>query len=188
MLGSLSFKCVCVALLIVQQVIIARLRRLVTHDKLTGVYNRYYFEKCLKRLNGRRYSPLTLIFADMDKLKEVNDAYGHAQGDEVLIAIAKLLKERAPRRAIVSRIGGDEFVVVVPRYDELKTMNYVREVKSDILLKQKDFNDMLSASIGFAIHKYKDETVEGALKRADLAMYAEKELARDKSRPYHQMN
>jgi PAS domain S-box-containing protein len=91
-----------------------RLRYMSTHDTLTGFYNRTFFEEELQRLATQRIVPVSVIMVDVDGLKEVNDTLGHAAGDKVLRQTASVLLSVFRAEDIVARIGGDEFVVILP--------------------------------------------------------------------------
>ncbi|MBU4540987.1 MAG: diguanylate cyclase [Firmicutes bacterium] len=81
------------------------------HDHLTGLYNRRYFEKELKRIDGRRHFPLSIIMGDINNLKMINDSFGHLAGDEVIYAAGKTLKKFCRPNDVIARWGGDEFVL-----------------------------------------------------------------------------
>ena len=90
------------------------IRFLGFHDALTALYNRGFFETEFERLDQERQLPLSIIFADMNNLKYINDNYGHTVGDECLIQLANILREACRREDIVCRWGGDEFVILLP--------------------------------------------------------------------------
>lgn len=91
------------------------LRYLSTHDALTGVHNRAFFERELQRLEKERFFPVSFIVCDLDGLKIVNDALGHDKGDELLCRAARVFMECVPGSSVVTRVGGDEFVIILPQ-------------------------------------------------------------------------
>lgn len=86
-------------------------------DKLTGLYNRAYFEEQINKLDDNEYYPLTLIIGDLNGLKAVNDNLGHLEGDKLLVEIAKVLKGSCRKEDLVFRWGGDEFIILLPNSD-----------------------------------------------------------------------
>ncbi len=89
-----------------------------THDALTGLYNRLFFETEFTRLEKSRLYPISIIMAEVDELKKINDTFGLNAGDQVLIAVARLLSNAFRNEDIICRYGGDDFVVLLPSSDE----------------------------------------------------------------------
>lgn len=87
------------------------------HDVLTGLYNRAFFDEELKRLDTERQLPLSVIIGDINGLKLINDALGHAEGDKLLVAMSKILKNCCRAEDIIARTGGDEFGILLPKTD-----------------------------------------------------------------------
>ena len=94
-----------------------KIRFLSFHDSLTNLYNRSFFEAEKKRLDTARQLPLSIIMGDVNGLKLTNDAFGHTEGDKLLIAIADILKACCRKEEIIARIGGDEFCIILPQTD-----------------------------------------------------------------------
>jgi diguanylate cyclase (GGDEF)-like protein len=150
-----------------------QLRHQSTHDILTGLYNRTFFEEELLRIEKSREFPVSIIVADVDDLKLVNDKQGHAVGDELLRHLSIVLQEVFRASDVVARIGGDEFVVLLPQTDSLTVVGTISRIRNNINEHNIKYPDLpLSASLGTS-------TVDGgklsdALSIADGCMYAEK--------------
>jgi diguanylate cyclase (GGDEF)-like protein/PAS domain S-box-containing protein len=151
-----------------------KLRYMSTHDMLTGLYNRAYFDEELERLKDGRKFPVSIVMADVDRLKEVNDNMGHATGDEMLKRAAQVLKTVFRKEDVVARVGGDEFAALLPDTDE----NSVREAIERLQSCIKEFNIAygtlpLNMSMGSATAR-KGEQLMSAWRKADELMYEEK--------------
>ncbi|WP_051273763.1 PAS domain S-box protein [Desulfotruncus alcoholivorax] len=158
-----------------------RLRYLSLHDSLTGLYNRTYFEEEILRLEKGRQFPVSFISADVDGLKKVNDTMGHKKGDELLIAAARALKNSLRSSDVVARVGGDEFVVILPNTDETAAEAACKRIAGAV----EQFNLAtpelpLSISLGWAT-AHTSDNMPNLYKRADDNMYREK--ARKKNLP-----
>lgn len=94
------------------------LKYLSFHDKLTGLYNRAFFEEEMTRLSSSRQLPLSIIMGDINGLKLINDTFGHSFGDKLLINTAKLLKSVCRNEDIIARLGGDEYIILLPNSTE----------------------------------------------------------------------
>lgn len=146
-------------------------------DQLTGLYNRRFFEEELLRLDTERNLPISVTMIDVDGLKLINDAFGHEAGDLALKKTAKIIKTGCRADDIISRVGGDEFVILLPKtsLDEAKAI--VDRINSEIK-KEKVEAINLSISFGCATKRYEYENIEDIIKIADNKMYNYKTLGR----------
>ncbi len=143
------------------------------HDYLTGLYNRAFFEEELARLNVERNLPLSIVLGDVNGLKMINDTYGHEKGDELLVKVAGILKQCFRKSDIVSRWGGDEFIILLP----LTGYNIAEEITArihDICLEHRIKDMPLSISLGISTKVRSDESIDEILKAAEDKMYANK--------------
>lgn len=121
------------------------------NDILTGLYNRSYFEEEIKRLNHTRFLPLSVIVCDVDGLKLINDSLGHMQGDELLKATANVLRSAFRASDAISRIGGDEFAVILPHTDHQTTQEIINRINAAVDTYNENTQDYhLSLTIGSA--------------------------------------
>ena len=107
----------------------ARIKYLSFRDKLTGLYNRAYFEGELRRWNTNRQFPITLIIGDVNGLKLTNDAFGHKEGDRLLKKIAAILRESCRKEDLVARLGGDEFGIFLPKTNDRVAVEITDRIK-----------------------------------------------------------
>jgi diguanylate cyclase (GGDEF)-like protein/PAS domain S-box-containing protein len=147
---------------------------LSSHDTLTGLFNRAYFDAELNRLRGSRLYPITIFFADMDGMKAINDNQGHAVGDDLLRQAAALLQSAFRAEDIVARIGGDEFGVLLPDADTHAAQEALQRIyKATTIYNRENISPPVLFSIGFATAE-KGEDLRETLRRADENMYHDK--------------
>ncbi len=148
------------------------LRYLGTHDPLTGLFNRAYFDAELQRLEAGREYPVSVVMADIDGLKAVNDTFGHDEGDQLIKGAAEVLMAVFRSSDVVARIGGDEFAVLLPHTDHdvvMTTMQRIKLMENDSKLGSY----ARSLSLGADTATNADELLD-AMKTADMLMYKNK--------------
>lgn len=104
------------------------IRYLRFHDQLTGLYNRDYFMEEIKRLDTKRQFPLTLVMADINKLKLINDVYGHDRGDFLIKSTAKILKDNLREEDILARIGRDELAIILSQTSKNREREVIKRI------------------------------------------------------------
>ena len=146
-----------------------------THDFLTGLFNRQFFETEIERLQQSRQFPISILMMDVDGLKGVNDTLGHSAGDDLLRRSAEVLKTVFRREDLVARIGGDEFVAILPKTNSATALQVMQRLKSSLDEHNKIYlaEQALNLSVGAACGDEKCSLSE-VLKLADQAMYLEK--------------
>lgn len=143
------------------------------HDQLTGLYNRRYYEEKLISIDRDDNLPISLIMGDVNGLKLTNDAFGHFAGDELLRKVAKVLNSESKKNDIVSRTGGDEFVILLPRTTSSEAGAIVEKIKEGFSKESVD-NIVVSASLGHATKKGVDDYMTDVYSRAEENMYQNK--------------
>jgi two-component system cell cycle response regulator len=156
-------------------------------DALTGLYNRRYVETHLKALveqarSGERL--LSLLFADVDNFKAINDTYGHDAGDNVLLELAHRFRRNVRNIDLVARVGGEEFVVVMPDTGMERALQVGERLRSAVAsdpIRANAHTELsVTASVGIATLDGPHDSPEGLMKRADLAVYRAKRGGRNR--------
>ncbi|WP_333656954.1 HD domain-containing phosphohydrolase [Tissierella praeacuta] len=155
-----------------------KLIKLSYRDQLTGLYNRRFFEEELRRLDTPENLPLTLVMADVNGLKLINDSFGHKTGDKLLQDIGDIIEEGCRENDIIARISGDEFLIILPQTDETEAEEIIKRIKK--LSKEKNISDEkltnieLSVSFGVGTKYNFDTDISNIFKKAEDNMYAHK--------------
>jgi diguanylate cyclase (GGDEF)-like protein len=151
-----------------------RLKHLSSHDVLTGLYNRTFYESELERLATSRRYPVGIIVIDMDKLKATNDTYGHSAGDRMICKAADILKSSVRIDDMLARTGGDEFTVLLPETGSEALLSAVERIEQNVnTANNADDGFIVKVSMGTAIAETKEKLL-GAVKIADMKMYQNK--------------
>lgn len=157
-----------------------QLEQLATHDQLTGLFNRRTFDMILQKSSSaakRTHTPLSILFIDVDDFKSVNDKYGHAVGDDVLMKIAKTMTAVIREEDIVVRWGGEEFIILLPDANQQAAFITAQRVKNaieKITIDHLDIHGFCSVSIGISTYSGKSDTIPDLIQQADSALYQAK--------------
>ncbi|EON71599.1 GGDEF domain-containing protein [Lysinibacillus sphaericus] len=180
-------------LLLVINRLLSKTMHLATYDALTNVYNRAtYISKMDNILKKRKMNKPGLLLIDLDNFKQVNDQFGHAEGDRILIKTAEILNQEVKNKGFVVRFGGDEFAIVLYDTEE----NQLEQLANSILEKiRKIKNDnvniqswsVLSVSMGGAICEEMNESEMSLFERADKALYQSKNAGKDRYSKYNEV-
>jgi diguanylate cyclase (GGDEF)-like protein/PAS domain S-box-containing protein len=163
---------------------------LAERDSLTGLYNRHRFQDELSRMLAdveRRKSHGALLFFDLDEFKYINDTFGHRAGDSMLIRVAGEVHALVRRNEIISRIGGDEFAVLLPDATETEAVQLAERITraiAQIPFRFEGQNLRLTTSLGIALYPQHGENTEELVSHADAAMYQAKEAGKNAWRVY----
>ena len=156
------------------------LEKLSVTDALTGIKNRRYFEAKIEEeiLRARRYEhSLSFIMLDIDYFKKVNDEYGHSVGDSILVEYTKLISSILREVDTFARVGGEEFMIIVPHANKKNTKELAEKLRSSI----ERYKKVLPITMSFGVVEYiVGEEVEFILKRVDDALYEAKDAGRNK--------
>jgi diguanylate cyclase (GGDEF)-like protein len=162
-----------------------KLESLAATDPLTGLPNRRFLYQTgnqeLERV--RRFNvPAALMMIDVDHFKSINDTYGHAAGDEALRRIGELCKAEIRRADVVTRFGGEEFVVILPGTDEIGAITVAEKLRKTVrntLIRCDRGEFRITASFGVAEMLPGDVKIDDGMARADMALYLAKQQGRD---------
>ncbi len=161
----------------------SKIRFLSFNDKLTGLYNRAFFEEELKRLDTQRQLPLALIIGDVNGLKLTNDVFGHLVGDQLLIETAGIIKQACRKEDIICRWGGDEFAILLPNTGK-EAVDQICQRINELAKISTEGPITISISLGYAIKESTSQPIIEIIKKAEEKMYRNK-LMESKSTRSH---
>ncbi|AFA47382.1 HD domain-containing protein [Acetobacterium woodii] len=149
------------------------IRYLSYHDHLTGLFNRRFYEKVLVKLDKKENYPLTLVMADVNGLKMINDSFGHAVGDELLQKASNVIKKGCRENDIIARLGGDEFVIILIKTDVEAAAHFIKRLET-MAAQEKIHGLKLSIAFGSRTKIRAEEDIQRVLKNAEDEMYRHK--------------
>ncbi len=150
-----------------------KILQLSYRDSLTGLYNRRYYEQIKSTVDSEPYYPLTMVLGDVNGLKLTNDAFGHDAGDQLLKKVAAVLRKTCREGDIITRIGGDEFILLLPRTDALNAKIIVDRL-NEALFAEEIRGLKVSVSFGYSVKEGEPVSFEETFKLAEDGMYIEK--------------
>lgn len=162
-----------------------KLYTLSTKDPLSGLYNRLSLIEKINWLisqTKRTHEGFTLIFLDLDDFKNINDTYGHDFGDMILKEISMLLKNSLRENDVISRFGGDEFVILLPNItDASQIVNVITKLQASLHkpIEYQELSYNTTSSMGIVIYPKDGDSANTLLKNADIAMYKSKALGKN---------
>lgn len=155
-----------------------KIHQLALHDSLTGLPNRAYFNEMLEQaLQDQKSGKVAVVFIDLDNFKQVNDTLGHEAGDQLLVQVTNLLTKCIHSEAILARMGGDEFILLLPRCSGKEEVERLCQRIIDQLkwpFSIMDHELFVTSSMGISMSPDDGHTRKMLLKNADIAMYASK--------------
>lgn len=145
-------------------------------DCLTGLYNRVYLEFLHKQAWNKKDRWVSGIMIDLNGFKQINDNYGHAEGDLALCIVADLLRKSFSEYGVVTRYAGDEFVIMLNTTDDQLIQKIIKSAKKNFVTENEKNDKLyqLSASMGYAITNLSNETIDDFMNRIDEQMYQDK--------------
>jgi diguanylate cyclase (GGDEF)-like protein len=163
---------------------LAHMRTMATHDALTGLPNRHSFYEHLHhatKLAEQNNTPFAVVFVDLDGFKPINDALGHSVGDAVLKSVARRLEQSVRKHDVISRYGGDEFVLILTHIQKNEVPSVAHKIISTIALPYEAGGKTVSltSSVGIATYPDSGHTVDELVAHADAAMYRSKRAGRN---------
>lgn len=170
-------------LLMLLRTLFDRESKFAREDGLTGLLNRREFyelgERVLASAN-RQSIPVSIVFVDVDKFKEINDSFGHDTGDRLLTLVANTMKTSVRSTDVVGRVGGDEFALILPDLNGGSALAFVEKLQNALLDVMKTEQWPATFSIGIASFQKSPKHLEAAVTKADSLMYCVKRSGRNK--------
>lgn len=158
-----------------------QLMQLATHDPLTGASNRRALEKKLEwvvQMQQREKRKISLIILDLDHFKRINDRFGHAVGDNVLVRFVELIRSQIRKTDTLFRFGGEEFVVIAENTEMPEALQLAEKLRSGVENTQLLPGEAITTSVGVADYQ-SNENRNAWFKRADKALFEAKQLGRN---------
>ncbi|MDD5659447.1 MAG: histidine kinase N-terminal 7TM domain-containing protein [Actinomycetota bacterium] len=155
-----------------------KIKYLNFHDKLTGLFNRTYFEEEIKRLDTKRQLPISIVVGDVNGLKLINDSYSYEKGDMLLKKVALKLKEKFRQEDIIARWGEDEFIILLPLTPLETALEIIDRVRVSCE-NDKIFNIPLSISLGAFTKTDESQDINNVVKEAEDRMYRRKLMEKE---------
>lgn len=143
------------------------------HDQLTGLHNRRFMERALKKLDTAANLPISIVMADLNGLKLVNDTLGHATGDRLLRRAAEVITANCRDSDIIARWGGDEFILLLPRTDSVETEIIVSRIEQSLQMEKVE-SLLVSMSFGWGTKTDPQQKIDSVFKKAENHMYRSK--------------
>jgi diguanylate cyclase (GGDEF)-like protein len=161
------------------QDVLKKMEYAATHDSLTGLYNRFRFnEVLLEEIQKAKANnqPFCIILGDIDYFKQVNDRLGHLHGDKALVVVSDILKANTRKHDIITRWGGEEFIILSSNTTLVDAMNIAENLRKII-----EHNTIIPLTISFGISEFSyDDTIDTLLNKVDLALYKAKRKGRNR--------
>lgn len=155
---------------------------LIFHDPLTGLYNRTKFEQLKEKYDSKNYMPLSVIMADVNGLRKINQQFGHHEGDQVLKAVTKIFTETLPENTCIARYGEDEFSILMPKCDSMGAFWYVKCIQEKVGKYNKQLNDKklsINLALGYETKYEVDFDIQKVINKAEDYMDKQKILNQD---------
>jgi diguanylate cyclase (GGDEF)-like protein len=152
-------------------------------DSLTGLYNYRFFQASLEReiqIANRHNDAVSLIMLDLDRLKHINDTFGHRAGDSALVLVSRIMKQAVRSVDFCARYGGEEFVIVLPRCQHEDALRIAERLRAALAASPLPAIGQITASLGVATYPISAQTKEGLIEVADQAMYLAKTSGRNR--------
>lgn len=157
-----------------------KLKKLSFYDGLTSLHNKLYLEKQIHILNTKQDTSIGVLFCDLDNLKITNDTLGHELGDKLIVYISDILKDTFKERSIISRYGGDEFIIIIKNTTLEEVQNFHSMLCNSIEKRNRDNKTLrLSVSIGYSFSETSLGVVKEVINLADKNMYKNKKKKKD---------
>ncbi len=155
------------------------------HDFMTGLYNRKYYEEAKVRIDRQNVPPISVIIADINGVRMINDAFGHKEGDQMIVETGKIIKSCCRDEDILARTGGDEFSILLPNTDKKCAYERMRTIVKAFETYNQNITDKaryINVAIGFGIKQTVQKSINVAEKEAEESMHKRKILER---KSYH---